>query len=328
MRLARSVALAALLASSALGGAARAQDEPLPGDRAVLLAKEGLELFQQGNFPQAYERFKSADALAQSPVFKLYMARAKKGDGGLIEAREIYRQVVSTDLGASAPASWTQAVADGRAELAALEPTIPTAVVRIAGGSASTRLEVDGKIVQSGKSIELDPGEHRAVAKDLEKNAEATATFVLEPGDKDVGVSVDLGKKGGAPAPGPGPGPGPTRPDATAKEGSLIPGIALLSAGGAGLLVGAITGGLALSIDGSIMDRCGEDGCSTAESTGQTADQQRDSLALAHVSTTTLAVGAALAVTGVILVVVRPGGEEAPVRVSVGPAWAGLELAY
>src|SRR5687768_16858203 len=92
----RAVCTLALVALAAVSSAARAQPQGgLPGDHAVAFAQQGLAAYQAGKWDEAYARFQSADRLVPSPVFRLYMARAKRNDGQLIEARAIFRTIVA-----------------------------------------------------------------------------------------------------------------------------------------------------------------------------------------------------------------------------------------
>ena len=97
----------------------------------------------------------------------------------------------------------------------------------------------------------------------------------------------------------------------------------LLRAVGAGVLVGAITGGVSMSQASSLKDDCPDDLCS--------ADKQSDiatMLALGHVATASLIVGGVGAIVGVLGLVI-PGGEDQAdqaVRIQpfVGPGSLGV----
>src|SRR5688500_7692571 len=151
----RKLFASSLVAAGVLFGApVFAQPEPLPGDRAVALAQEGLKQYEAGAWAAAFEKFQQADAASHSPVFRLYMARAKRNLQKLIEARTVYRDLVGEKLPDGALASWRQAQADGRAELNALESSIPTVVLNATGASAAATVQLDGRPAALGKPIE------------------------------------------------------------------------------------------------------------------------------------------------------------------------------
>src|SRR5262249_59053398 len=100
--------------------------------------------------------------------------------------------------------------------------------VTLKGASAAATAELDGNGVDLGKPIRVDPGPHRLLARDGGKLAEATTS--TRAGDRDKVVEVIF-------SPGPAqrsalpPPPAPT----ARSHGSVVPGIALLAVGGAGI---------------------------------------------------------------------------------------------
>jgi hypothetical protein len=309
-----------LLACVLVAVPALAQSEPLPGDRAVALAREGLKHYEQGSWAQAFEKFQAADAASHSPVFRLYMARAKRNLSKLVEARAVYRELIAEKLADDANSSWKQAQVDGRAELTALEASIPTIVVKAPDAGANAALSIDNKPGFLGQPVEVDPGEHELKLTDGARTSSKKIT--VRAGERDVAVEMTLSSDTSSPGPGPGPvGPGDPPPpkEQPTTEGSIVPGVVLLSVGGAALIAGGILGGVALSIDSDITDNCTAAGCTDGRTADELKSDQDTSLALAHASTGTLIGGGVLAAVGVVLVIVRPGGGEAAPAVSAGP---------
>ena len=318
----RTACTLALVALAAMASPAGAQPQGgLPGDQAVAFAQQGLAAYQAGKWDEAYARFESADRLASSPVFRLYMARAKRNDGKLIDARAIFRTIVAEPLREGAVSSWTQAHADARAELTSLEPTIPSLVVR--APSAGATIHVDGLAVRAGEPVEVDPGPRRVVAKDGSRVV-AETTVEIRVGERDrevvLGSSPTPAAPGTAPtAPPPGPRPSVPPPLQPAESaGSLLPGAVLVGGGALALVAGAVTGALAFSYDSEIGDRCPGGVCSVADRSA-ISDDQDAMLRLADTSTATLIIGGALAAAGVVLLVVRPGGSSTTGSVRLGP---------
>ena len=83
-------------------------------------------------------------------------------------------------------------------------------------------------------------------------------------------------------------------------------GFVALGVGGASLLTGAITGGLATSKHGEISDQCPNDEC--LESL-MLEDDIKSFQVMGNVSTATFIVGGVLATTGLVLVLVAPSGD-------------------
>jgi hypothetical protein len=86
------------------------------------------------------------------------------------------------------------------------------------------------------------------------------------------------------------------------------------------LIAGAVTGGLALGKHASLNDECPDGRCSTAHAGD--VDSYR---ALANAATITTIAGAALAATGVVLLLTAPPSSRPSVGVYVGPSAAGIE---
>lgn len=285
--------------------------DALPGDRAVALARDGLAAYEAGKWDEAYAKFREAEALAHSPAFRIYMARARANQNKLIDAREVYREIVGEPIPDDAPQSWQRAQADARAELTALETKMPSVVLRVSGASTVVIAEIDGNAVALGAPIELDPGPHRARIKD--GAAKVETSFEVRVGDRAREIALAL-PASRAPI---------TSPmDPAAAEGSLAPGITLLALGGASLIAGAVLGGVALAQSDSLDSEC-EGGCPADLSETDYESRRSDIRAIAHASTGTLVGGGVLAAVGVILVIVRPGGDDGP-TVTVGAS--GLSL--
>lgn len=121
MPLARSLLLGLLLSSAPL--TARAQSRPEDLDRnaaAVASGRRGLEAFRSGEWTSAYALFHEAETLAHSPVFLLYMARARARHGAFAEALDLYALVKREPLAEHTPDSWRSAVEQAQRESAEL----------------------------------------------------------------------------------------------------------------------------------------------------------------------------------------------------------------
>ncbi|NUO52380.1 MAG: hypothetical protein HOV80_26320 [Polyangiaceae bacterium] len=289
-----------------------AQDAPPPATDPKEMARahgeEALALHAAGKFQEAFTKFETAERIAHSPVFVVWMARSKRAIGELRAAQGFYQRVVSEALPADASPNWQQAKAEAEVELKALSQRIPSIKVTVAAGSAvPSALTLDGAAIAIGDPIAVDPGEHRIEATS-EGGAVVTRNVRVEEGQPTAIVSLDL-QKTSAPAGGGG--------------GDLvIPGAVLLGVGGASLIAGAVTGAYALVLAGEI-----EEGCVGNQCLATDADKADDADALARASTGTLIAGGVLAVTGIVLIAVDPGGSETAL-LRVGPTWAGLDIRF
>ena len=136
-------------------------------------------------------------------------------------------------------------------------------VVLTVDGPTNPQVTIDGQVVPTaalGLKRPVDPGSHQ-VKVSADGYIATEATFqVGEGGATEAKLKMDKAP-GGAVA---GPAPGPTEPgpDTGPKNGggSKTPALIAFGVGGAGLLVGAITGIIAIGKHGDLKDKCNSDG--------------------------------------------------------------------
>lgn len=280
-----------------LSARAEAEDDPIA--RSVAVATEGLERFNRDDFQGAYDKFYLAEQLAHSPVFQLYLARCKARLGELLAARERYDELIAERLPEGAPPTWSQAQKDAETERSAL--AIPQLRITVHPLEAAVTIDGTPRGAGEGPLVDVDPGEHRVEA--ILGDRRAHRVVVVAAGDPPVAVELRLPKATTIVD-------APTEP----RPGPLWPGIVVTSAGAVGLGVGAVLGGLALALDGDLEEPCGPEGQCPAER----ADDL-DRLGVYETgSTVGFVAGGLLAATGIVLLVWRPGGEDAPVTTSLG----------
>lgn len=167
---------------------------------------------------------------------------------------------------------------------------------------------MDDVVVEADKSLAVDPGKHVFSAKIGEKTARETLEITAGGEERRVELSFEENKR---------------EPAATApKRGSLAPGIAFVSLGTFGFELGAVMGGLATSTSNDVKEGCIENHCLTSD-----ADALDRARLFANVSTGALVAGGAFMITGVVLLVVRPGGESGP-ALGVGPQGVAVRAAF
>jgi hypothetical protein len=311
------------------------------------LTIQGYDALKNKDWAGAAERFTRANQLFHAgnapvpPTISVGLARANVAIGKLVSAQELYSKVVHEPLPPNASGAIATAYEDAQRELAALTPRVPGVVINVKGAT-EVRVTLDDTEVPSaalGVKRFADPGKHvvRALAVGFSP-AEASVTLVegktetvtleLKPGP---GGPAVLPPPGGASGPGAGTGTGTETgagsgppPDASAPLRRTV-GFVGIGVGGVGLLVGAITGGLALSKHNQLTSRCPGGHC-PPNSQGMNQSDINSYNLMGNLSTVGFVVGGALAATGIILVATAPS--QAP-RVGLvpvlGPGYAGVQ---
>jgi hypothetical protein len=276
--------------------------QPSDSDRATArtLANEGQEALDKGDYKTAVDRFSRADALFHAPTLLLALARAQVGLGKLVSASETYNRIVSEGATPKSPPQFVKAVEDATKELEALGARIGNLVVEVRGSDGAS-VTLDGEPVPNaalGVKRPTDPGEHvlRATAPGM---TDASVKFTLAEGAT-RNVTLELKP----PTPGGGGAVDEAKPSSTQK----MVGIALAGVGGAGLVLGGITGSLALNQHGELAKLCNA-------MTRICPSGQQDALNSFHtvsaISTIGFAVGGAAVAAGVILILTAPSPKRA-----------------
>jgi hypothetical protein len=271
------------------------------------LAGRGFEALKRKDYAAAEELFRRADSLVHAPTLELDHARALVGLGKLVEGHERYEQVIREGAAPNAPWQWKRAVAEARSELVAVDRRMAWLTITVHGGGAPV-VEVDGKVVPGAaqgvrratnpgprvisvhadgflpiqRSITLEEGQ----SNELELTLEPDPHLLSTPSEPEKPRRIVLVAPPRSP-----PGPDRTLP------------IVLLSAGGATLVAGTITGIMAIGVRSDLERACNGVVCvPTNEQEYADYREQRDKYrALGTVSGVTLALGAGATLTGAAL---------------------------
>jgi hypothetical protein len=314
--------IACCLAALLLGSRA-AHAQPAPDTaRANTLGHEALEAFRKNDWTGAFQRFSLAEQAAHSPVFLLYMARCKRNAGELLAARDLLARAAGEVLPDSATAPWKTARADAGRELGELLARIPSIVVAVRGADAA--VTVDGKPVPPATlraPIRLNPGPHAVVAT-VAGRAPVAATVTLVEGDAPQRVDLvfpEVAKVVLPEVPKIAPPKPPAEPPVLPpKRGSLVPGVVGLGVGGAGLLAGVVLSAVAKSKATTATEACKDlpgGGLSCPTSARPDIELAQTLATGANVA---FVAGGVVAATGLVLVLVRPGGSKPSVKVAPG----------
>lgn len=145
-----------------VGLALAATDEEKAGARA--LAEQALqEAYPQGQYAQAVDLLRRAEALVHSPTHWLYIGMAQVKLGHLALAQEAFLKASREPIDDNSPEAFKVAVATANSELEALKPRIAKVTIRLVGVETSTAtVSIDGTPVPSalvGVPMPVDPGE-------------------------------------------------------------------------------------------------------------------------------------------------------------------------
>lgn len=289
--------------------AAQGSEGPSQGDlnAARALATAGFELYEAGEYEKAIERFGSAEALIHAPTHLLYMARAEAKLGHLLAAREHYRNLVTEKLAADAPQPFRDAQQIAQRELTALDSRIPSVAIALPGQAAEkTVVTIDGEPVARdalAAPVPLDPGTHAVKAR-LAGWPEVVQQVSLRDGGGVQEVELAVGPQSAKTERSPEPDP-TLPPDQDQASGpSIVAPVVLMSAGGALLVVGGITGAMTLSDAAELKDKCPQNPCPAEH------EPLRDSVhTLGTVSTVAFVVGGAAVGAGLLWLLLQPSGD-------------------
>ncbi len=313
LRFTLPVATLAFAASFSLSALAVAAPTARARAQARTLAADGRKALKEKRWTDALAKLQSADALDPGPALEVDLAQAQVGAGKLVEASKTLAAVAASTE-STLPARKAREAA--KRALAAVKARVATVKVRVKGApSGRATVQVDDEEVDASAEIALNPGYHSVGAAaggfmgaqrevTLAEGAHAEVTLELTAARP---VAVEEEKK--------------TTP------GSRAPGAVLTVLGGAGLVAGGIFGGLAFAKTSAARSTCSGDVCPASS-----ADAIATSKTYGNVSTGALIGGGALALTGIILLIVPPrgsassddSGKGAAVAPWIGPGVAGL----
>lgn len=314
--------------ASSLPDAAQAQQQASAADRitARRLGNEGVVALKTGDFDTAADRFERANDLVPAPSFLVLLARARAGQGRLVEAYEIYRRIIREGVEPDNPDAFKRALAEAKQEVKVLEPRLAWVAVNVVGADPEqVEVTLNGSIIPSaalGAQRPADPGRLRVAAK---AEGFRTAEAVVELAEGQHLPPLEL-RMVALPRPKPmvrveqeqpimmTDGGGPS----FLSQRSL--GYIALGLGGAGIAVGAVTGTLAIIRRQELEDiPCvGVSGTDcfvddpAIPSRAMAADDDLDTFSTA--ATISFIAGGALAVTGLLLLATSPDDPEASAR--------------
>jgi hypothetical protein len=283
--------LALSLLTAALPAAAQSD-----ADRATAraLSAEGHEAYDRKDYAVAADRFARADGLVHAPTLALGLARAQAGLGKLVAAQETYRRIVREGVPKGAPKPFFKALEEAGQEAAALSPRVPFLLLRVEGAPAAkvTIDDVEVPALALGVKRATDPGAH-LIRASAEGFLLAEAHLTLAEGKTET-VTLTLT---------PAPLAAPRTPAAPPSAAQRTAGIAVMGVGAAGLILGAVTGSMALGKHGALAEACTLPGGRCPASAKGDLDAYNT---FGLVSTTGFVAGGAAAAAGLVLLLTAP----------------------
>jgi len=242
-------------------------------DKAKLLYNEGLERRDAGDHAAALDLFRAAYGRVASPIIGMDLAREHIFFGQLVQALAIVEAVIKLPV----LAEETDKSASARAEASKLALELPKRIphLRLVVAPGSTVL-VDGRLVPGSElgSLALNPGKHEVIV--------ASVTAVKRDVELKEGETRDLSFE----PPKAAPPPPVVAPVAPAPSYTLT--YVGLGTAGAGVVLGSVTGLLALSYARDVHDRCASNGDCPPDAAGDL----RASRTLGTISTISFATAA------------------------------------
>jgi hypothetical protein len=282
---------------------ALAQDSQAENTAAARsLGIEGVRLAEAGKCDQAIEKLTRAESLYHAPTILGRLGECQVQVGQIVLGTENLNRVVREQLAPNAPKAFRDAQERARKALDAALPRIAYLTVLVEPKDAKVNVTVGGMPVAAaliGAERPTDPGTHEVVATAPGYISQTTTVTLAESGRQTVTLSlpVDPSAKAAEPAPTPPvppPAPPPAPVPAASSGGSKVLAYTLLGVGAAGVVVGSITGAMALQKKGEL--DCPDNHC-----TGTQADTLSSAESVAMVSTVSFGVGLAAGVVGTVL---------------------------
>lgn len=278
--------------------------DPATEAKRTALFEEGRTLHLSGKHAEAVVKLREVVAIRKSPQALRALGLAEQDAGMLLDARANFEEALrmAKDTG---PAS---EVDPAKKALATVEPMVPHIKVTVPPDAPITMLRVDGAAAAlKDGALEVDPGQHTITAEAKGKQTFSQSVKVEAGGVAEVTVEL--------------------RPVAQPSTSLRRPiGIALAGVGAAGLVLGGVTGGLALAAHDDLAKKCPGGFCQ-----GDQVPALGTYHALGVTSTVGFVAGGVLAAAGVVLFVTAPRpAAAAAVQVVpyVGLGGAGVRVAF
>jgi hypothetical protein len=302
-----ALVLVSTLSSSFIAPAAFAQDQPQAENVAAArsLGLQGIKLADAGDCKGAIEKLSRAEALYHAPSILGRLGECQVNVGQIVVGTENLNRVVREELAPNAPKAFKDAQVRAKGVLNGALPKIAHLTVKVSPADAKATVTVAGATIPPaliGAERPTDPGTHEVTINAPGYLQQKVTITLGEGASQELALELQKDPSAVVEAPPPPPPvvvtPPPVAPpsDTAPKKSNTLAYVAL-GVGGAGLLVGGVTGFLALGKK-SDLDGCEDKKCPPSQQ--DTLDSAKN---LATVSTVGFAVGFVGLGAGIVLLV-------------------------
>ena len=305
------LALALLCAGLVVSVAApsRADDQAENTAAARTLGIQGVQLADAGKCPEAIEKLQRAETLHHAPTILDRLGECQVTIGLIVEGTENLNNVVREQLAPNAPKVFRDAQERAQKVLTSATAKIAHLTVNVAPPDAKATVSVNNVAIPPaliGAERPTNPGTVQ-VSATADGYKPATQTVILsEGGNQEITLTLERDPNAVAPVAPAAAGGAPVAPvvppDAGPKK-SKTAAYVVLGVGGAGILVGGITGALALS--------------KASDCPNKTCPKQSDldgARSMAGISTVGFGIGIVGVVLGTVLLLTGNNTEAAPAQ--------------
>lgn len=302
-----ALGLVSTLTSSLVASAAFAQNQPPAESVAAArsLGMQGIKLADAGDCNGAIEKLSRAESLYHAPSILSRLGECQVKVGQIVLGTENLNRVVREQLEPTAPKAFRDAQERAKGVLSAALPKIAHLTVRIDPANVNPQITVAGTPIPAaliGIERPTDPGTHEVVVSAPGYLEQKTSVTLAEGGSQEISLKLEKDPNTVAATPPPPVAPQPvvtTAPvgppaDSSPKKSNTLAYVAL-GVGGAGLVVGGITGFLALGKKSDLK------GCVDTKCPSSQEDTLNSARGMATVSTVSFAVGFVGVGLGVVL---------------------------
>lgn len=162
--------------------------------RAAFL--EGTAAQDKNDCATALPKFETAQKFYPAPTHQLHIAECQAATGKLVEANETYESLSHTSLPAGSPDAFQQAQNDGKKEMAALAPRIPTLRISTTPGASGLKqlvVKLNGNAIPNevlGIARPVNPGHYKVTAWAAGYKEAASEVDVVEGSPKAVELKM------------------------------------------------------------------------------------------------------------------------------------------
>lgn len=251
-RLALAGACAGLVLS--LSAHSRADDSAENVAAARTLGVQGVQLADAGKCPEAIDKLQRAESLHHAPTILDRLGECQVQVGQIVEGTENLNAVVREPLAANAPQVFKDAQTRAQKALTAATPRIAHLIITVLPADAKPTVTVNGKPIPAaliGQDRPTNPGVSEVSATAEGYRAAGQSVTLAEGASQSITLTLDKDPNAVAPLPPvstlPPTQTAPTPPPEPGPKKNNTPAFIAYGVGGAGLLVGTITGIVALS---------------------------------------------------------------------------------